>query len=171
MPKYVPLRAPICNSMAGVAAPGATARKGGAVSSCLPADAPHLLRCCLQVAIDDLKVMDETAVTLCKEQNIPVIVFSITERGNILRAALGEDVGTTVSNETTAQAACAAEPRGSSASSSSATSTTIVSPNGSTRTIDMHHAGGNGSLSVISPPGAPSEDCDDWQSRRSLQQI
>jgi hypothetical protein len=46
-----------------------------------------------QVALDGLKVMDETAITLCKENNIPVIVFSIMEPGNILRAALGQPVG------------------------------------------------------------------------------
>lgn len=40
--------------------------------------------------------MDETAITLCKENNIPVIVFNIFGAGNILRAALGEPVGTVV---------------------------------------------------------------------------
>jgi uridylate kinase len=37
--------------------------------------------------------MDETAITLCKENHIPVIVFNIMEPGNILRAALGQPVG------------------------------------------------------------------------------
>lgn len=53
---------------------------------------------CRQVADDSLRVMDETAVTLCKENNIPVIVFSISEKGNILKAALGEQVGTIVAD-------------------------------------------------------------------------
>lgn len=40
---------------------------------------------CRQVSMDSLQVMDETAITLCKENNIPVIVFSIMEKGNILK--------------------------------------------------------------------------------------
>lgn len=38
-----------------------------------------------QVSMDSLQVMDETAITLCKENNIPVIVFNIMEKGNILK--------------------------------------------------------------------------------------
>ena len=42
--------------------------------------------------------MDETAITLCKENNMPVVVFNLTTPGNIMRALCGdEDVGTTVS--------------------------------------------------------------------------
>ncbi|GAB4821457.1 hypothetical protein N2152v2_008503 [Parachlorella kessleri] len=42
-----------------------------------------------------LRVMDETAVTLCKENNIPVVVFNLTKPGNILGALLGAtDIGT-----------------------------------------------------------------------------
>ena len=52
-----------------------------------------------QVTVDNLKVMDETAVALCKENNIPVIVFSISQRGNIVKAAMGDPVGTVVSCE------------------------------------------------------------------------
>ncbi len=51
-----------------------------------------------RVALDGLEVMDETAITLCKENDIPVIVFNALEPGNILRAAMGERVGTVVSN-------------------------------------------------------------------------
>ncbi len=44
-----------------------------------------------------LSVMDETAITLCKENNIPVVVFNLTTPGNILRAVTGDDsIGTTV---------------------------------------------------------------------------
>jgi hypothetical protein len=50
------------------------------------------------------QVMDETAVTLCKENNIPVIVFNAMQPGNILRAAMGEDVGTVVSHADTSLA-------------------------------------------------------------------
>lgn len=51
-----------------------------------------------QCTADSLQVMDETAITLCKENNIPVMVLNMLERGNIMRAVFGEDVGTTVSD-------------------------------------------------------------------------
>ncbi len=38
----------------------------------------------------------ETAITLCKENNIPVLVLNMLERGNIMKAVLGEPVGTVV---------------------------------------------------------------------------
>ncbi|KAG2426990.1 hypothetical protein HXX76_012774 [Chlamydomonas incerta] len=49
-----------------------------------------------QVSLDGLEVMDETAITLCKENNIPVLVFNVMERGNVLKAAQGQSVGTVV---------------------------------------------------------------------------
>lgn len=52
-----------------------------------------------RVAAEDLGVMDATAITLCRENNIPVIVFDIMEQGNILKAARGENIGTVISNE------------------------------------------------------------------------
>lgn len=55
--------------------------------------------------------MDETAVTLCKENNIPVIVFNALQPGNILRAAMGEDVGTVVTHADEALAARATKIR------------------------------------------------------------
>lgn len=48
------------------------------------------------MSLDGLEVMDETAITLCKENNIPVLVFNVMERGNVLRAAQGHSVGTVV---------------------------------------------------------------------------
>ncbi|KAF8072628.1 pyrH [Scenedesmus sp. PABB004] len=51
-----------------------------------------------QVTSQELGVMDETAVTLCKENNIPVIVFNAMQPGNIVRAAMGDDVGTVVTH-------------------------------------------------------------------------
>ncbi|KAI8466060.1 MAG: Aspartate/glutamate/uridylate kinase [Monoraphidium minutum] len=51
-----------------------------------------------RVAAEGLQVMDETAITLCKENNVPVIVFNALQPGNILRAAMGEAVGTVVSD-------------------------------------------------------------------------
>lgn len=44
----------------------------------------------------DLRVMDLTATTLCKDNNIPLIVFAMNEKGNMLKAVMGEKVGTLV---------------------------------------------------------------------------
>lgn len=43
-----------------------------------------------------LNVMDSTAITLCMDNNIPIIVFDINKRGNLLKAATGEKIGTIV---------------------------------------------------------------------------
>jgi uridylate kinase len=48
------------------------------------------------VLTHDLRVMDSTAIALCKENNIPIMVFDLTVRGNIHRAVQGESVGTIV---------------------------------------------------------------------------
>ncbi len=45
-----------------------------------------------------LKVMDLTATTMCKENNLPVYVFNMDVRGNLKRVMEGEDVGTLVHN-------------------------------------------------------------------------
>ncbi len=45
-----------------------------------------------------LKVMDSPATALCKDNNIPIIVFSLDQPGNIKRAITGENIGTFVSN-------------------------------------------------------------------------
>uniref|UniRef100_A0A0E0CDC5 UMP kinase n=1 Tax=Oryza meridionalis TaxID=40149 RepID=A0A0E0CDC5_9ORYZ len=42
----------------------------------------------------DLSVMDMTAITLCQENNIPVVVFNLQKPGNIAKAIVGEKVGT-----------------------------------------------------------------------------
>ncbi|WP_287129418.1 UMP kinase [Candidatus Cyanaurora vandensis] len=44
----------------------------------------------------DLRVMDATAIALCRENKIPILVFNLFERGNIWRATCGENVGTLV---------------------------------------------------------------------------
>ncbi len=46
-----------------------------------------------------LKVMDATAVTLCMDNKLPIIVFNLNKPGNLLRVVLGEKVGTKVSGE------------------------------------------------------------------------
>lgn len=49
------------------------------------------------VLIQDLRVMDSTAIALCRENKIPIVVFNIFEKGNIFRALAGEPIGTRVS--------------------------------------------------------------------------
>lgn len=44
----------------------------------------------------DLEFMDQAAVSLCKESNVPVVVFNLKKRGNIKAAVLGEKVGTII---------------------------------------------------------------------------
>ena len=45
----------------------------------------------------DLRVMDSTAVTMCKEHEVPIVVFDMTAPGNIVKAVLGEEpIGTVV---------------------------------------------------------------------------
>jgi uridylate kinase len=53
----------------------------------------------MDVLSKNLGVMDSTASSLCKDNNIPLLVFSITEEGNIKRAILGEKIGTIVKGE------------------------------------------------------------------------
>ena len=43
-----------------------------------------------------LRVMDTTAISLCRENNLPILVFNLNQHGNIQRAVLGEKVGTLV---------------------------------------------------------------------------
>jgi uridylate kinase len=48
------------------------------------------------VLTQDLRVMDGTAIALCRENDIPIIVFDLFERGNIQRVVAGETIGTYV---------------------------------------------------------------------------
>jgi uridylate kinase len=50
----------------------------------------------LEVLSKGLKVMDSTAISLCMEHALPIIVFDLTQHGNIRRVVLGEPVGTRV---------------------------------------------------------------------------
>jgi uridylate kinase len=43
-----------------------------------------------------LQVMDATAISLCKDNDLPIIIFNLRKHGNIKRAVLGEDIGTKV---------------------------------------------------------------------------
>jgi len=51
------------------------------------------------VLADNLKVMDASAVALCRDNNIPIVVFSIREKGNLARVLAGEGVQTIVEND------------------------------------------------------------------------
>ena len=44
----------------------------------------------------NLKVMDSTAISLCKDNKLPIVVFNLGEPGNVKRVVCGEDVGTVV---------------------------------------------------------------------------
>jgi uridylate kinase len=46
---------------------------------------------------DQLKVLDATAVSLCMENDLPIIVFDLNKPDNIRRVAIGEAVGTLIS--------------------------------------------------------------------------
>ena len=50
----------------------------------------------IEVLQKNLKVMDSTAISLCMDNRLPILVFSMLETGNIKRAVLGEQVGTLV---------------------------------------------------------------------------
>lgn len=51
-----------------------------------------------EVLNKDLKVMDATAISLCRENKLPIVVFDSLTEGNIKRVILGEEIGTTVIN-------------------------------------------------------------------------
>jgi len=46
-----------------------------------------------------LKVMDSTAISLCMDHNLPIIVFNVKEQGNIRRVVQGEPIGTLVKDD------------------------------------------------------------------------
>jgi uridylate kinase len=53
----------------------------------------------MQVLERRLKVMDGTAITLCMENRLPVVVFDLFVEGNIERVVKGEPLGTTIRSE------------------------------------------------------------------------
>jgi len=52
--------------------------------------------CYTEVLAKNLKVMDATAISLCRENQLPIIVFNLNRRGNIKRVICGQSVGTVV---------------------------------------------------------------------------
>ena len=57
----------------------------------------------LSVLNKNLKVMDNTAITLCMDNNLPIIVFNLTEPGNLKQVVQGKKVGTLVSHKAKSQ--------------------------------------------------------------------
>jgi len=53
----------------------------------------------LQVLDQGLKVMDATAISLCMDNDLPIVVFNLRTPGNLKRAIMGEPIGSTVSAE------------------------------------------------------------------------
>ncbi|NLC76648.1 MAG: UMP kinase [Clostridia bacterium] len=53
----------------------------------------------IEVLNKGLGVMDSTAASLCMDNNIPIIVFNLKQKGNILKVVLGEEIGTIVRRE------------------------------------------------------------------------
>jgi uridylate kinase len=51
----------------------------------------------IEVLNRELKVMDSTAISLCMDNHVPIIVFNLMEKGNIMRVLSGEPIGTLVS--------------------------------------------------------------------------
>ena len=50
----------------------------------------------MDVLKKDLKVMDLTAITLCRENKLPIVVFNMTAAGNLKKVVTGEPIGSTV---------------------------------------------------------------------------
>jgi uridylate kinase len=55
----------------------------------------------IDVLKKNLKVMDSTAISLCMDNDLPIVVFDMTKRGNVRRAVLGEEIGTVVGRNPT----------------------------------------------------------------------
>lgn len=76
------------------------ATKVDGVYDCDPAKNPDAKRfdkiSYMEVLNKGLNVMDATATSLCMDNDVPMIVFDLTKRGNIQKALRGEDVGTTI---------------------------------------------------------------------------
>ena len=52
----------------------------------------------MEVLQQNLHVMDSTAISLCRDNDLPIMVFNLHENGNIKRAVMGEKIGTLVGN-------------------------------------------------------------------------
>jgi uridylate kinase len=52
-----------------------------------------------QVLTDKLSVMDATAIVMCRDNNLPLVVFNLNNTGDLVRLVAGETLGTSVANE------------------------------------------------------------------------
>jgi uridylate kinase len=52
-----------------------------------------------EVIEKNLRVMDATAIALCREHNVPILVFNFKHDGNIVRAVTGENLGTRIGSD------------------------------------------------------------------------
>jgi uridylate kinase len=50
----------------------------------------------IEVLQRGLKIMDAPAISLCMDNHLPIIVFNLTEKGNIKRVVLGQKIGTII---------------------------------------------------------------------------
>lgn len=77
------------------------ATKVDGIYDCDPEENPHAVKMTRVTYIDylqkRLRVMDSTAISLCMENSIPIIVFNLNVDGNIRKAICGEEIGTTIS--------------------------------------------------------------------------
>jgi len=51
-----------------------------------------------EVLSKEIAVMDSTAIALCKDNKIPIVVFDIFQKGNITKAVKGESIGSSITN-------------------------------------------------------------------------
>jgi len=58
----------------------------------------------IDVLKKNLKVMDSTAISLCMDNDLPIVVFDSTARGNVRRVVMGEEIGTVVGRASTRHA-------------------------------------------------------------------
>lgn len=52
----------------------------------------------IDVLNKNIKVMDSTAITLCMENNIPIVVYDLNKKGDLLKVINGESIGTIIEN-------------------------------------------------------------------------
>jgi uridylate kinase len=53
----------------------------------------------MEVLRRGLRFMDATAIAMCRENNLPIVIFNLNQRGNIHRVVMGERVGSLVSQQ------------------------------------------------------------------------
>ena len=80
--------------------PSVLAKRIDAVYSAYPEREPDAIKYSeitfLEILEKDLKVMDGTAASLCRDNGIPIHVFALSEPGNMMKAVMGEPIGTII---------------------------------------------------------------------------